>query len=119
MDAAVARHIARAFDARSPEEAVLVAETPGGGPLGFVYLVTVHDYFTEEAHGHVSDLVVAREGEGRGVGRALLEASEKWAAGRGYRLLSLHVFEENRRARRLYDRVGYEPELARLVKVLR
>lgn len=118
MDAAVAREIQAGFDRPGPETAILVAED-SGSPAGFVFLVTDRDYFTGEAHGHISDLVVSPEAEGRGVGRALLAASEEWASGRGYRFLTLNVFEENRRARTLYEKAGYTPEMTKFVKELR
>ena len=116
MTAALAQVAEQPADA-----AVLVAEDAGADgatPLGFVHLITQTDYFTGEPHGHVSILVVSPEGEGRGIGRALLAASEAWARERGYALLSLNVFEGNRRARALYDRAGYTPETIKMVKVL-
>lgn len=97
---------------------LVVAEGPDGAVAGFIYLVTTTDFFTQENHGHVSDLVVAREGEGRGVGRALLRAGEDWARGLGYRLLSLNVFDDNERAKRIYEQIGYETDTIRMVKTL-
>ena len=49
---------------------------------------------------------------GRGIGSALLQRAEKDAVSRGYDKTSLIVFEENRGAKRLYDRFGYA-EVAR------
>lgn len=124
MDAAEARAVAEAFDAPRDDAALFVAEEiadgrgPQATPLGFVYVVSDTDFFTRERHGHVFDIIVAREGEGRGVGRALLETAERWARERGYRLLTLNVFVENTRARAVYDRAGFQPELTRMVKVL-
>ncbi|HEX4496693.1 MAG TPA: GNAT family N-acetyltransferase, partial [Thermoanaerobaculia bacterium] len=43
---------------------------------------------------------------------------EAWAVGRGYRLLTLNVFEENRRARALYERNGFGVDMLRLIKEL-
>ncbi|MEO8432352.1 MAG: GNAT family N-acetyltransferase [Acidobacteriota bacterium] len=119
MDAAVARAIGEALKAGSADAPVFVAEDPDGRPLGFVHMHELTDYFTGETHGHVSDIVVASDGEGRGVGRALMAAGEKWSRERGHRLLSLNVFGDNARARRLYDRLGFELDTSRLIKVLR
>lgn len=44
---------------------------------------------------------------GRGVGSALMQRAEDVAAGSGAEVLSLIVAEENRGARRLYERLGY------------
>lgn len=104
--------------AATPGTAVFVAEDDAGHPVGFIHLVTRLDYYTQEEHGHVSDLIVAREGEGRGVGAALLAAGESWARGRGYRLLTLHVYAANARARKVYARLGYAEEFIRCTKFL-
>lgn len=96
---------------------LLVAER-GGAPLGFVFLERHTDYFTLQEHGHVGILAVAQHAEGTGAGRALLEAGEAWARERGYRKLTLNVFEGNARARAVYDRLGFEPETRRYVKSL-
>lgn len=119
MDRAVAAAIAHAIETPGPDWAVLVAEDDGGKPQGFIHAHTARDYFTEEVYGHVSDLVVAAEAEGRGVGRALMDAAEGWSRALGHRLLALNVFDENRRARSLYERLGYRPDTTRMIKVLR
>jgi ribosomal protein S18 acetylase RimI-like enzyme len=97
----------------------VVEDPQSGRPLGFAHVKTFNDYFTEEPHGHVSDLVVAAGAEGRGAGSALMAAAEDWSRARGYRLLTLNVFDDNRRARSLYDRLGYRPDTMRMVKVLK
>jgi ribosomal protein S18 acetylase RimI-like enzyme len=99
------------------ERGVLVAEA-GDGPAGFVHLETAVDFFTRERHGHVSTLVVAPEYERQGVGRALLDAAEAWCRARGYRLLTLHVFEQNASARRLYERAGFRIDTIKYLKTL-
>ena len=118
MDAAVARSIAETLDNPTESAIVLVAEDEQR-LLGFIHVITETDYFTSEAHGHVSDLVVDRDGEGRGIGRALLAAGEHWSAERGHRLITLNVFQENTRARFLYERAGYVAEITKFVKELR
>ncbi|MDQ3516834.1 MAG: GNAT family N-acetyltransferase [Gemmatimonadota bacterium] len=118
MDAAVTAAIEKGVVAPPAGSAVLVAEDAEGQPLGFIHLETKTDYFTEEEHGHVSDLVVASSAEHRGVGRALMAAAEEWARGLGFRLLTLNVFDTNHGARKLYDRLGYQPDTMKMVKVL-
>jgi ribosomal protein S18 acetylase RimI-like enzyme len=116
LDGAERRTLEAAFDHLTEDAVLLVAEHPDDGPLGLAYAVTQTDYFTQEAHGHLAIIAVAEAGEGRGVGRALLAAVEAWAAGRGYRLLSLNVFEGNVRAQALYKRNGFEVDMLRYVK---
>jgi GNAT superfamily N-acetyltransferase len=118
MNATVIETLTEALDDPKEENRLLIANDSDGRIVEFIYLLTTTDFFTKENHGHVSDLVVAREGEGRGVGRALLAAAENWARGRGYRLLSLKVFGENARAKRIYEEIGYSTDTIKMVKEL-
>jgi ribosomal protein S18 acetylase RimI-like enzyme len=119
MDAAVVAGIARELRDPTPGSIFLAAVDSVDTPLGFVSMRTDPDYFSGEPAGHVVDIVVAKEGEGRGVGRALLAAAERWAIDQGYPWLTLHVFAGNDRARRLYEQVGYQVEWTRMLKRLR
>ena len=105
------------FTDPKPTSSLLIAEADGR-PQGFVFLEEVRDYFTLETHGHVGILAVAAEAEGRGVGRALMQAAEEWARSRGYRKLTLSVFEHNRRARALYEHAGFAPDTIKYLKPL-
>ena len=109
----------KALEEPEPGAAILVAEDETQGPVGFIHLETQVDYFSGEKHGYVSDLAVSKSLEGRGVGRILLEAAEAWARSNGYRLLTLYVFSANARARRVYERNGFRPELVKYVKEIR
>lgn len=109
----------RAFFEEPSEGAALFVAQAGHAPaVGFVYLETLRDYFTGEEHGHIGILAVAREGQGQGVGGALLRAAEDWARARGFRRLTLAVFEGNRHARGVYEHLGYAVEVLRYVKPL-
>ena len=119
MDDAVAAQWARELAAPTPESTVLVAEDALGIPVGFVWLKSERDYFIDMLAGHVVDIAVTRTGEGRGIGRALLAAAERWAEEAGYPWLSLHVFEGNDRARHVYEKAGYVPEWTRMLKRVR
>ncbi|MBV9959546.1 MAG: GNAT family N-acetyltransferase, partial [Acidobacteria bacterium] len=83
------------LSAPSPGIAIFIAEDVGGAALGFIHLVTLTDYYTREEHGHISDVVVAPDGEGRGIARALMTKGEEWARSKGYRWLTLSVFARN------------------------
>lgn len=112
------RTLRRHLSSPSPTEALLVAQDRSGQRLGFVFLESLRDYFRSESHGHVGILAVSGEAEGRGAGRALLQAAEGWARSRGYAFVTLNVFERNRRAREVYERAGYEAETLRYRKGL-
>ena len=112
-----ARTLRAYFDAASPPETLLIAET-AGAPSGFVFLEEHEDYFTLATHGHIGILIVAEAAEGRGVGAALMHAAEEWARSRGHATLTLNVFEGNRRARTLYERSGFRPDTIKYRKAL-
>jgi ribosomal protein S18 acetylase RimI-like enzyme len=110
--------LAEALERAPSSSDVLVAGDGQRGVVGVLLMETRTDYFTREAHGHVSILAVAREAEGRGIGGALLDEAERWAARKGFRRLTLSVFTENLRAKALYARHGWEPELETYSKTL-
>jgi GNAT superfamily N-acetyltransferase len=98
MDRAEVEALERALSEPAPDAALLVAELDGVGPAGVALANTATDYFTHERHGHLSIIIVSDQGEGRGVGRALLEAVERWSADQGHRFITLNVFSGNQRA---------------------
>ena len=62
-------------------------------------------------HVGMIEVFVERTARGLGVGRALMEAAIHWAEQNPIlRKLSLHVFEDNRRAVRLYGDLGFHIE---------
>ena len=98
---------------------LFVAEDEDGERVGFLHLQKTQDFFTGRSNCHVSDLAVAQEHEGRGVGTALLAHAEAWAREHRCALLTLGVFPGNERANRLYEASGFAPDLLRLAKPLR
>ena len=117
VQAADEKSIEAAMDSPSPLAQLLVAEADGQ-VLGFVHVKTVLDYYTQQQIGHVSDLVVAAHAEGCGLGRALLDAAQSWARGRGYSMMQLFVLPENSGARALYEGTGYRAEWIKYVRAL-
>lgn len=111
------RALHAAFAERREDEEIFIAGTAGGERIGFSYVVTHHDFFTGEAHGHISEIATVRDGSGAGT--ALMEACEVWARERGYRYLSLNVNDTNSGAHALYERRDYQPEYRHLAKLLR
>jgi ribosomal protein S18 acetylase RimI-like enzyme len=111
------RALIDALDHPTPDRDLFVAEIDGAR-AGCLLMWTLEDYFAHLRHAHVSVLAVTRDAEGRGVGRALMERAERWARDRGYRRITLNVFDSNHRARALYERTGYQSETRRYVKEL-
>jgi GNAT superfamily N-acetyltransferase len=119
LDAAERQTLERALTDLPSDAMLFVAELDDVGPAGVAYAETWIDYFTGERHGHLGILIVAEPAEGRGVGRALLQATEAWATAQGYRFLTLNVFADNAHARAVYEQAGYVPDAIRYVKTLR
>jgi GNAT superfamily N-acetyltransferase len=110
--------VGAALGGRLEGSTVWIAENAGGVRLGFIHLTGERDYYLQDACGHVADLVVAPDARGQGVGRALLAAAEQWSKDRGYRLLTLNVFVENRGPQSLYEQAGFRAEAIKYVKPL-
>jgi len=98
--------------------AIFIAQDGEGTRLGFIHLKTGTDYYNDETHGHISDIIVAPEGEGRGIARLLMMKAEDWARSNGYRWLTLSVFAQNTHAREVYRRLGYGEDIMKYVKEL-
>ena len=111
------REMLAAIRAGSAANEVFIAER-GGVAVGCLHMLEDVDFFGAK-HAHISVIATAVDAEGSGVGRALLEHAETWARQRGHALLTLNVFAGNDRARRVYDRAGYAPEVIKYVKALK
>ncbi len=85
-----------------PDTVVEVVDAHGDGPGGLVCTVAY------DAHGTVRQLAVAPEEWGRGLGSAALRHAEAALAAAGHRELRLWCLAENRRARALYERHGWQ-----------
>lgn len=59
--------------------------------------------------GHIKDLAVRPDAQGRGLGRRLLRASLSELAAAGASVVKLEVRESNHRAQDLYDDEGFRP----------
>ncbi|GGK42770.1 hypothetical protein GCM10008955_40710 [Deinococcus malanensis] len=99
-----------------PEEgsAVLIAQNPQGQPVGFTLLY----WHPKERGAFIKDLAVSEEAEGLGVGRFLLQSIEEWAKARGAVEIMLKASWYNTRARRIYERAGFQEDHVALVRRL-
>jgi len=113
-----ARTLRDYFESPDPSSELLVAESLTGDALGFALVEEARDYFTHEWHGHLGILAVSQAAEGQGAGAALIRAAEAWGRRRGYPVLTLNVFDGNRRARDVYEHLGFLPDAIRYLKRL-
>ncbi len=69
--------------------------------------------------GFISDLVVTESERGRGIGKALLAAAERYFAENGCAYAQLEVFAPNAKAGELYRKAGYEVNCLYLSKSIK
>ena len=110
--------ISRALQAEGSNQILYVAEGEAGDLAGFIHLHSATDYYRRRDHGHVADMVVAEAYEGQGLATRLLAKAEEWARSKGFDWLTISGFDGNGRAARLYERLGFGRDIARLVKPL-
>lgn len=82
-----------------------------GSLVGFVTVYITRDVSTllqDLPYAKVGSISVAAEHRNKGIGRALMDHAERWAASRGVTEVRLHVWDFNVRAMRLYAELGYE-----------
>lgn len=112
-----------------PELEAYFREMPNGSDLtiafsddavaaGIVLTRLEEDFFTGAITAHLSVIAVAKDCVGKGLGSQLLRHSEEWAKSRGAKVLTLHVFDRNERAKGLYEARGFVPEMLRYRKAL-
>lgn len=111
-------HLTKALQASDENDAMFIAEDESNKPLGFVRVNIQTDYFTGEEHAHVNDIVVTKDAEGKGAGKLLLAKADEWAKEKNARWITLNVFDENFRARNVYEKAGYKIEWLKYLKVL-
>ena len=108
----------KAMESPEPDSIIYIAEDETGKRAGFLHLQTQTDYFNGKKVGYISDLAVDSSFEGHGIGRMLLDKAEEWARAEGCHLLSLYVFSNNSRARKIYEKLGFNEEVTKYVKPL-
>lgn len=93
----------------------LVAEFTPGHVVGFTRLGMEPD---NPGNGHIDSLYVAPSAGGHGIGRLLLEKALAVLDPLSVRPVTLWVFEENVRARKIYSDAGFVPDGGRRVEDL-
>ena len=110
------RSMVNAVNLGHAESEVFIAEA-AGEVAGCLHMLVARDFFGRR-HAHISVIAVSEMAEGTGAGRTLMDYAEQWARARALPLITLNVFAANARARRLYERAGFEVELLKYAKPL-
>jgi ribosomal protein S18 acetylase RimI-like enzyme len=118
IDNANLTSLKKAMEMPEPGSAIYIAEDETGKRAGFLHLQTQTDYFNGGKVTYISDIAVDSSFEGQGIGRILLAKAEEWAREQGCSLLSLYVFSTNSRARKVYEKLGFNEEVTKYVKPL-
>jgi GNAT superfamily N-acetyltransferase len=105
--------------ANSSRHAVYVAEFPEGQIAGWIGLCVFRSV-EQDACAGISGLIVDQQIRSRGIGKALLDAAEKWARSLNCIAISVHSNVTRERAHQFYARNRYEYVKAQkyLVKAL-
>jgi len=107
----------RSWAAGNLDECIVhVAKDADDKVVGVTLVSLQPELLSHAPSAHLEAIVVAAAAEGKGIGKRLMEAAEKSARKRGALSMSLHVFAANERARRVYERAGYDEELIRCIK---
>jgi GNAT superfamily N-acetyltransferase len=85
------------------------------GVCGVGRRVVIH---REAPLGRITALVVAREAQGRGIGRMLVEAAEAWMRKKGCKLVEVTSNDRRTEAHAVYRHLGYERTSMRFAKTL-
>jgi aminoglycoside 6'-N-acetyltransferase I len=92
------------------DQAVFLAETPRGDPVGFaeVSLRQMAEGCSTSPVGYLEGWYVRPEARHRGTGRRLMEAGEEWARARGCSEMASDTELENVASQEAHQRLGYE-----------
>ena len=118
MTRADIKHIITAMQSNDPDIAVFIAIDDKGEPCGFLHLTMQNDYYTREQHAHITDIVVVKKAEGKGVGKLLLQKADDWAREKNSRWITLNAFEGNTHAQAVYEKAGFKKEWIKYLKEL-
>ncbi|MBS1888965.1 MAG: GNAT family N-acetyltransferase [Actinobacteria bacterium] len=108
IDADRNRAFFRRFVAPSEDGEMLAARAEGGAILGYACLYWHFSSTRAVETVLMNDLFVVPDARGRGVGRALIEASAAVARRRGAAWLEWATAPDNHTAQRLYDSMTHE-----------
>lgn len=95
------------------EDASLLVAVNAGKPVGYVLGFTHLTFFANGPVAWVEEIVVTERVRAQGVGKALMNGFEDWAAGRGCAMVALAT----RRAAPFYRALGYEESATYFRKV--
>lgn len=88
------------------------------GVVGMAIVTMRKELLSQHPSAHLEALIVDHALRGLGIGSSLMQHVEATARARGAQSLTLHVFNNNHTARKLYQGRGFDNELIRAIKWL-
>jgi ribosomal protein S18 acetylase RimI-like enzyme len=105
-EAELRRRLVRLLASETDE--VLIARAPDGGALGYLQQRYFYSVWRPDRDAYIEDVFVVEEARGRRVGELLVVQALERARAHGGARICLDTNERNARARRLYERLGFE-----------
>ena len=100
----------------APNTFTLVATDDADAVVGLAMVTMREEMLSHNPSSHLEALAVSDKVQRQGLGKRLIEASEKEAKNRGASSMTLHVFGNNTTARSLYSKFGFAEEIIRCYK---
>jgi len=100
----------------APNTFTLVAVNDADTVVGVSIVTMREEMLSHDPSCHLEVLAVSDTVQRQGLGQRLIEASEKEAKVRGATSMTLHVFNNNTKARGAYKKCGFDEELIRCYK---
>ncbi|MDH6363527.1 ribosomal protein S18 acetylase RimI-like enzyme [Enterococcus sp. PF1-24] len=86
--------------------------------IGFIQIDEKTDWLTLTKIGHIDRLAIAEDFTEQGIATKLLAAAEEVAKNKNYHQLTLMAFNDNVKALKLYEKIGFKIETVGMVKKL-
>lgn len=97
---------------------IFVVRDKTGKFAGFLWMEMFLSGFTGKHQAHISEIFVAQEFRGKGIGKLLMNHAETWALQKGLSAIGLNVAATNTAAIELYMKSGYTTDAFRMYKHL-
>jgi ribosomal protein S18 acetylase RimI-like enzyme len=100
------------------KQAESTSELPLPSAVACLWMGMAIDQIQGDRHAHIFLLYVSPNYRRQGIGSALMHHAEVWAKARGDRQIGLQVFQHNKPALHLYEKLGYQSQSLWMVKPL-
>lgn len=95
-------------DINEPEHQIFIIENDEKVKAGLIWIAKREPFWRfEEKLVWIYNLHLLQEFRGQGLARILMLKAEEWAKKEGFKIIALHVIDNNVAARRLYESLDY------------